>query len=67
VNAQTSDGQTRMLADIEERTREAWSLYSESLRDLQGQDYEEAERESWGRLQKELEGLTAERALAARD
>lgn len=65
MNAQTSDGQTRVLADIEERTKEAWSLYSESLRDPQGKNYEEAERESWERLQSELEELTAERALAA--
>jgi outer membrane protein assembly factor BamD (BamD/ComL family) len=64
VSAQISD-QTRMLAEIDERTREAWALYSESLRDLQGSDYEEAERESWDRLQRELEELAGERALVA--
>ena len=64
MSAQISD-QTRMLAEIDERTREAWALYSESLRDLQGSDYEEAERESWDRLQRELEELAGERALVA--
>jgi hypothetical protein len=54
-----------MIAEIDERTREAWGLYSESLRDLQGRDYEEAERESWDRLQRELEELAGERALVA--
>ena len=58
-----SDQQARKLADIDERTRQAWSTYNESLRDLQGQDYEQAEDESWGRLQKRLKQLEDERAL----
>jgi hypothetical protein len=58
-----SDQQTRKLADIEERTRQAWVSYNESLRDLQGRDYEEAEDQSWGRLQKRLRQLDDERAL----
>jgi hypothetical protein len=41
------------------RTREAWDAYRESLRDLQGRDYEEAERSSWERLQRELEAIAA--------
>jgi hypothetical protein len=65
VSAQTSDSHSQMLAEIDGRTREAWSLYSDSLRDLEGRDYEEAERESWDRLQKELEELAGERALVA--
>lgn len=58
-----SDQHARKLADLDERTREAWSAYNESLRDLQGRDYEEAEDASWGRLQKRLKQLEDERAL----
>jgi hypothetical protein len=58
-----SDQQARKLADIEERTRQAWVAYNETLRDLQGRDYEEAEDESWGRLQNRLKQLDDERAL----
>jgi hypothetical protein len=58
-----SDQQARKLADIEERTRQAWAAYNESLRDLEGKDYEEAEDESWDRLQERLRQLEDERAL----
>ena len=58
-----SDQHARKLADLDERTRQAWSAYNESLRDLQGRDYEEAEDLSWGRLQKRLKQLEDERAL----
>jgi hypothetical protein len=58
-----SDQQARKLADLDERTRQAWTAYNESLRDLQGRDYEEAEDESWGRLQKRLKQLEDERQL----
>jgi hypothetical protein len=34
--------------------REAWEAYRESLRDLEGSEYEEAERASWERLQRAL-------------
>jgi hypothetical protein len=37
--------------------QEAWAAYRESLRDLAGQDYEEAERASWERLQRVLRDL----------
>jgi len=39
--------------------REAWEAYRESLRDLEGADYEEAERISWARLQGTLRELSA--------
>lgn len=57
--------ETERLAEVEERLKEAWSLYSESLRDLQGRDYEEAEHESWNRLQETLRELEDERRLVA--
>jgi hypothetical protein len=44
----------------ERRRAEAWSAYSERLRDLDGRDYEEAERVSWERLQRELRHIDAE-------
>lgn len=58
-----SDQQARRLADIDLRTREAWSEYTEQLRELQGRDYEEAEDQSWDRLQKTLKQLDGERQL----
>ena len=39
--------------------REAWEAYRESLRDLDGADYEETERASWARLQGALRDLHA--------
>ena len=40
--------------------REAWEAYRDSLRDLEGSDYEEAERVSWERLQRALLELRAD-------
>lgn len=58
-----SDQHARRLAEIESRTREAWTDYSDELRELAGKDYEEAEDESWARLQTRLKQLDAERQL----
>ena len=58
-----SDQQARRLADIEERTRQAWAAYTVELRDLQGRDYEEAEDKAWDRLQEMLRQLDDERQL----
>ncbi|MEA2480686.1 MAG: hypothetical protein QOJ07_2608 [Thermoleophilaceae bacterium] len=60
-----TDQQARRLADIEVRTRQAWAAYTESLRDLRGRDYEDAEDSSWDRLQKTLSQLEEERQLLA--
>ena len=40
--------------DLDRKRAEAWIAYSESLRDLAGRDYEEAERASWDELQATL-------------
>lgn len=32
----------------------AWRIYRESIRDLQGDEYETAERRAWDRLQRML-------------
>jgi len=60
-----SDHKARRLADIEQRERQAWDAYTDSLRGLAGRDYEEAEDESWDRLQKRLRELDDERQLVA--
>ena len=49
------------LAELE---REAWTEYRESLRDLDGRDYEDAEAASWDELQKILTEVEAERTAA---
>ena len=50
----------------DERRIEAWTRYRDSLDELQGRDYEEAERISWAELQRELEAIAAlELQLAA--
>ena len=58
-----SDQQARKLADIEARKSQAWASYNDSLRDLSGRDYEDAEDRSWDRLQKTLKQLEGERQL----
>ncbi len=60
-----SDQQARRLADIEARTRHAWATYNDSLRELRGRDYEDAEDRSWDRLQETLRQLEEERQLLA--
>jgi hypothetical protein len=45
------------LAELDERTQGAWTTYRESLRDLSGRDYDEAEGRAWERLQRELEAI----------
>jgi hypothetical protein len=60
-----SDHRARRLADIEQRERQAWESYSDSLAGLEGRDYEDAEGESWDRLQRKLRELEDERQLVA--
>jgi hypothetical protein len=50
---------TRQGTDRTTAEREAWDAYRDSLRDLEGQDYEETERASWERLQRALLELRA--------
>jgi hypothetical protein len=45
---------TEQLRELEADTQRAWSVYSEGLRGLTGEQYERAERESWAELQTEL-------------
>ena len=54
--------QARKLKELDERRARAWGAYRDSLRDLAGRDYDDAEDRSWDRLQRKLRELDAERA-----
>ncbi len=49
------------LRELDARTRRAWSVYSERLRELTGDEYERVETESWAELQSELRRLERRR------
>ena len=63
MTALTHEQVTRKLSEIDVRTQQAWAAYNESLRDLAGREYEDAEGQSWDRLQKRLRELDGERQL----
>jgi hypothetical protein len=48
--------------ELDERTRQAWSTYQDSLRELSGPEYDDAEGRSWERLQRKLRQVDRERA-----
>ena len=50
------------LAELDERTQDAWAVYSDCLRDLTGRDYDEAETDAWDQLQGRLRDLEGRRA-----
>ena len=52
---------TERLRELEADTRQAWSAYSDRLRELTGDEYERIESESWTELQAELQRLERER------
>lgn len=52
---------TERLRELEADTRQAWSTYSDRLRELTGDEYERVESESWTELQAELQRLERER------
>lgn len=49
------------LAELDALARLAWAGYSDSLRELEGRAYEDAEQESWTELQATLRALDTER------
>ena len=51
--------------ELDAEARRAWATYSEQLRELTGQEYEQAESESWEALQAELRRLEKERESIA--
>ncbi len=52
---------TDRLRELEADTRQAWSTYSDRLRELTGDEYERIEPETWTELQNELARLERER------
>jgi hypothetical protein len=52
---------TEQLQELEAGTRQAWSSYTERLRELTGEEYERAESESWNELQTELRQIERRR------
>ena len=52
---------TERLRELDADTRQAWSAYSDRLRELTGDEYERVESESWMELQAELQRLERER------
>lgn len=59
MTATTPD--TEQLRELEAELRHAWEHYSETLRELSGEEYERVETASWDELQSELERLERRR------
>jgi hypothetical protein len=55
----------RLLRELDERTRTAWEDYRVSIRELDGEAYEDAELVSWELLQRSLHELADERERVA--
>jgi hypothetical protein len=49
------------LRQLEEDTRQAWTAYTDRLRELPAEEYEVAENASWDQLQVELRRLEQRR------
>ena len=57
---------TDQLQELDAEIRQAWAAYSERLRELSGDAYEQLESEAWDELQTELRRLeTARESLTA--
>ena len=48
---------TTVTPQLEQETRRAWSDYAESVRGLEGADYDRAEQDAWEQLQATLNAL----------
>ena len=48
---------TTVTPQLQQETARAWSDYAESLRGLEGADYDRAETEAWDQLQATLYAL----------
>jgi hypothetical protein len=55
----------RLLAELDARTRVAWTSYRDELSTLEGKVYDDAEAAAWDQLQATLRELEAERAELA--
>ena len=54
----------RTQEELAQRERDAWSRYSDRLRDLHGRHYDDAERDSWAELQADLRLISSDREAA---
>jgi hypothetical protein len=61
----TSIAPEHTLRELEENTRQAWVQYSETLRELSGEEYERVESASWEQLQTELRQVDERRERLA--
>ncbi|MGA2010802.1 MAG: hypothetical protein ABSH51_09765 [Solirubrobacteraceae bacterium] len=52
---------TERLRELDADTRQAWTAYSDRVRELTGAEYERVESESWTELQNELRRLDHQR------
>ena len=50
------------LRELDDGTRRAWMAYSDRVRGLEGEEYEQVESDSWTELQRELRRLERRRA-----
>jgi hypothetical protein len=55
----------RLLAELDARTRVAWTAYRDELSSLEGRAYGDAEAAAWDQLQATLRELEIERAELA--
>ena len=51
------DSMTTVTPQLEQETRRAWSEYADSLRGLEGAEYDRAEQDAWAQLQATLHAL----------
>ena len=61
----TSIAPEHALRELEENARQAWVHYSETLRELSGEEYERVESQSWEQLQTELRQVDEQREQLA--
>ncbi|HEX8206723.1 MAG TPA: hypothetical protein VF587_11755 [Solirubrobacteraceae bacterium] len=52
-----------VTGNLEQETRRAWGDYADSLRGLEGAEYDQAEKAAWDQLQATLHALGATVAL----
>jgi hypothetical protein len=55
------------LRELDDGKRQAWQAYNETLRSLNGEEYEQAEPGSWDELQRELRRIERRRKTLTRN
>lgn len=62
MTTSTTPDATRLLAELDARTRAAWSSYRDALTALEGPAYDAAEAARWDELQAALDEISSARA-----